>query len=117
MTPIATKKFTNSDLQLDQQIVVWQLTIDAFSEIVVVVYRIETLSPTGVVVSISDNQTYTRYNKAAQIDIAGNETSSSNMKFDTLRNSALGQGISGLITQDLNLIESLNTIVSDLAQN
>ncbi len=117
-TPIATKKFTNNKLQLDQQIVVWQLTIDAKSEIIVIVYQIETLSPTGIIVATSDNQTYTRYNKQPLLDADGiTIITQGNMKFDALRSSALGQGIAGLIGSDLNLIKSLDTLITDLAQN
>lgn len=91
MTPIATKDLgINETTGLNERLVVWQITIDSQSEKIVVVYKIQTISPTGIVIAETENMTYERFN------------SDHNDKFNQLRNSQVGQMITGLIEQDLN---------------
>lgn len=143
MIPIA-KKSLGIDQQsgLEQQIVINQLTIDSESEIVVIVYRIELLSPKGTVIKRSHPLNYTRYNlpdilykegdiitpevldedgitiiTPAVIATGVEVKLTGNMKFNLLRNSTLGQGITGLINLDINNIKGINTIDFDLSQN
>ncbi len=143
MTPIAKKSLgIDQESGLEQQIVITQLTIDSTSEIVVIVYRLELLSPKGTVVRRSDPKTYTRYNlpnilyKSGDVitpevlDVDGVTVITpavisdgtevkliGNMKFDLLRNSPIGQGITGLIGLDINAIKGADTLEWDLSQN
>lgn len=57
-TPIAVFNLNaNNNLGLLQQVVVWQYFDDAFSSKISIMYRVETLSPTGVVVAVGEMQT------------------------------------------------------------
>ena len=104
--PIATKALpgTDSVTGLARQIQVWKLTCDAKSETVSVAYDVVTVLDSGKVASILLTDQYRRYNA----DL--------NSKFDALRASQAGQDITALITSDLNLITSFETIRSDLMQ-
>lgn len=105
--PIAVKPIgVDSVTGLNQQLVVWQLTIDSKSEIVVVVYNIETLSPNGKVVSTSENKTYTRYNRKESMR-QDSTIIPANLKFTELRNSPVGQMISGMIANDVKVLNSI----------
>lgn len=142
MRPIGIKSLgVNKTTGLEDQLVVWQINIDAQSEKVVVVYYIQTLAPTGVVITKSENKTFERYNRPdvlfkegeeitpAVIDDKGVEVEpaviavgeevkvAGNMKFEALRTSAVGQMIEGLIQIDMDLIASPDTIETDLKQN
>ena len=142
MIPISTKSLgTNPTTGLEDRIVVWQLTIDAQAEKVVVVYKIETISPTSVVVATSDNMVYERYNRPATLYSEGETITpvildvdgvtvitpaviasgvevkvAGNLKFNILRASALGQGITSIINSDLTSIQSSATLSDDLLQ-
>lgn len=142
MTPISIKSLgIDQESGLEQQISVTQLTIDAEAEMVVIIYRIELLSPNRTIVRRSNPLSYTRYNlptilynpgeiiKKAVLDengeiitpeiiaIGGEIKLIGNMKFDLLRNSSLGQGITGLINLDINAIKGIDTLNDDLSQN
>lgn len=97
---IATKSLGLDTLTgLPLRLSVWQLTIDAKSNIVVVVYNIETLSPSGsVVVYTGENKTYTRTNKDGD------------MRFNALKASAPGQGILQIITNDISVVGSMREL-------
>lgn len=108
--PIAVKSLgTDTASGLNQQLVVWQLTIDSKAEKVVVVYNIETLSPNGKVVSVGENKTFERYNKPKVINADSTITPGS-YKFTELRNSTVGKMIKGMIEADVKEVNS----VSDL---
>lgn len=93
---IATKSLGLDTLTgLPQRINVWQLTIDAKSNVIVVVYNIQTLSPNGsVVVYTGDNKSYSR----------------TGARFDALKASSLGQGIIGIITNDISVINTVKDL-------
>jgi len=95
---------TDSVTGLQQQINVWQLSIDAVANVVVVVYNIQTLSPNGKVVATGNNTSFTRYNNTS--------CTPPDMRFNALKEGALGQGIIAKITQDLLPVTS----VSDLSK-
>lgn len=102
--PIAVKAFgVDSATQLDKQVRIWQLLIDAKAEKITVFYDIVLVS-NNIVVSIIKADTYIRDN------------STSFKNFTSLRTSTLGQGISYLINQDVGRVQSLETIVNDLIQ-
>ena len=51
MTPITTKSLgINQELGLEQELKVWQVNIDARSEVINVVYEIVTYSPTNTII-------------------------------------------------------------------
>ncbi len=105
MAAIATKDLgVNPETGLENRIAITALTIDSRNELITVVYSIETISPTGIVVSSIDNNTFVRRNED------GNE------KFNQLRNSPVGQMIAGMLNADLSKITSIETIVEDLTQ-
>lgn len=105
MAAIATKDLgANPETGLENRIAITALTIDSRNELITVVYSIETISPTGIVVSSIDNNTFVRRNED------GNE------KFNQLRNSPVGQMIAGMLNADLSKITSIETIVEDLTQ-
>lgn len=88
--PIAERNIgIDPEIGLEKVLKIWQFTVDAKAEKIVVVYDIDTLSPTGVVVNTQANNTYERYN------------SETHAKFDELRDSPIGQGITGLMLGDL----------------
>ena len=101
MTPIAIKSFGLDQVTgLEKQLQVISVFCDARNEIVTVFFDIVLLAPTGVVASVLASRDYTR----------------TGIKFKTLRESQIGVGITGLITADLDMINSFNTLESDLAQ-
>lgn len=105
MAAIATKDIgINPENGLNQRINVWQITIDSKAEVVIVVYNIETLSPNGVVVTTSENKTYTRSNNPET------DTTEANMKYDSLRESTVGQMIKGMIDLNLSIIKSISDL-------
>jgi hypothetical protein len=105
MAAIAVKDLgIDPNTGLANRVAITALTIDSRNELITVVYSIETISPTGVVVSSIDNNTYVRRNEE------GNE------KYNLLKSSAVGQMITGMLNTDLNLIQSLATIIEDLKQ-
>lgn len=102
MTPIAEKDFgIDAETGLQKKLQVWSIFCDADKEIIVIQFKIILLSPTGITVSILRNGSYTR----------------TGSKFNQLRESQLGQGIEGLISSDLEMIDSFKTLDSDLKQN
>jgi hypothetical protein len=142
MTPIAVKDFGIDPIStLTQQVWVWQLTIDAKSEVVIVVYDEVLVASNGNLVKVVKTDSYKRFNKAevfysigdiitpAVLDgdnnivtpaiIAdGTEIKTpSAPKFDNLRNSQVGAAIAGMIAQDLTLALSVETLNADLTEN
>lgn len=89
---------------LSQQLNVWQLTIDAKSKKIAVVYNIQVLAPNGAVVSTGDNLVYFRYNKPAH------DTIPADNRFDLLKASPLGQGIIANIVNDLVPVSTINDL-------
>ncbi|HRH52620.1 MAG TPA: hypothetical protein PLN38_04840 [Chitinophagales bacterium] len=105
MAAIATKDLgINPSTGLANRISITALTIDSRNELITVIYSIETISPTGVVVSSIDNNTFVRRNEE------GNE------KYNNLESSAVGQMIKAMLNADLSNITSLETINEDLKQ-
>lgn len=127
MKPIAIKNIgIDEENGLEQQIVVNQFTVDTEAEKIIIVYKIQLLSPKGIVIKESDPMTYVRYNesdivympgdvitlavlnmkggeiKAAVIAKGGELKKSGNMKFDELRNMDIGQQISKMIQSDID---------------
>lgn len=97
MTPIAQKSIgVNQTTGLEQIVKIHQINIDAKAEKIVVVYDVDTISPTGVVVATESNKTFERFNGEV------------NKKFDALRNSPIGQGITALLTSDLDSYPSMD---------
>ncbi len=82
---------------LEVQARVWKVIIDAKIETIQVEYDLEYLSPKGIVVK-SVPSAYTRFNQPAQLDSEGVEIVPAKMKFNELRNSSIGQGITFIIT-------------------
>jgi len=116
MAAIATKDLpVNVSTGLSNRISITALTIDSRNELITVVYSIETISPTGVVVSSIDNNTFVRRNIEAVVE-DGVEITPANEKFNQLRNSPVGQMITGMLNADLALVQSLETINEDLTQ-
>lgn len=100
-TPIATKSLgVDSITGLDKQVQVWQLTIDAKAEKIVVVYDVVLLY-NGKVVSVLSTDMYTRENRPAHTDMAGNTIDADN-RFSQYRSSQLGQAIEAMIQQTIN---------------
>lgn len=95
---------------------VFKLDINSDTEVVNIEFRLNYLSSTNVIFK-SENYGYTRYNKKTILDQDGiTEISPPNMKFDQLRNSQVGQMIIGMIELDINLIQSIETIIDDVMQ-
>ena len=116
MAAIATKDLGVNELTgLSNRIAITALTIDSRNELITVVYSIETISPTGVVVSSIDNNTFVRSNISAVVE-DGVEITPANEKFSQLRNSAVGQMITAMLNADLDSIKGLDTITEDLKQ-
>ena len=100
---IATKSIgIDSVTGLQQNVVVWQLTIDSKAEKITAVYQIQTVAPNGTVVHTSDNETYTRYNQPERLDVKGNVVAPKKFMYDVLKTSAVGQMIAGMIQADLD---------------
>lgn len=87
---------------LNQRVIITQFMIDAASEKISIQYKIETLSPTGVVVKSSNPLVYTRYNRVEVLDENGNVVKEANMKFNQLKDSTLGQTILGMLQTDID---------------
>lgn len=101
MTPIAEKDFgTDQESGLNKKLQVLTLFIDAEQELISIGFRIVLFGPTGIVVSILRRGSYVR----------------TGSKFQDLRNSQLGAGITGLIAQDLAGINSFESLDEDLKQ-
>jgi hypothetical protein len=116
MAAIATKDLgVNPSTGLANRISITALTIDSRNELITSVYSIETISPTGVVVSSIDNNTFVRRNVAAVIE-NGVEVTPANLKYSDLEAHVVGQMIRGMLQADLNRIQSLETINEDLKQ-
>lgn len=110
-TPIAQKSFgIDTVTGLEKRLYVWQQVNDVKSQKIVVVFDIVLISPTGKVVSTLSTGTFER------INIPETNTHLASPKFDDLRKSPIGQGISGLIAKDLEDIKSFETLHEDLAQ-
>lgn len=91
MTPITTKALgINQELGLEQELKVWQINIDAKSEVIKVIYEIVTYSPTNTLIKSEYPLQYIRFN-----DTNGQ------MMFDYYRNSLIGQEITSAIEQTL----------------
>ncbi len=89
-SPIVTKNIGQDSITgLNQRIEVFQITINSDASLVIVEYRIVTLSPNGTTVVISPSKTFTRFNEPGK------------MNFDILRASLVGQTIIGMINADL----------------
>lgn len=100
-TPIAKKTFgTDEQYGLTKELHVWGQFNDAKNERIVVYYDIVLLSPTGLISKIVSSGQYTR----------------SGQKFQALRDSQLGQGITALIETDMDMIQSYESIFEDLKQ-
>jgi len=100
-TPIASKSFgIDVESGLEKQLLVWGQFSDAKNEKITIYFDIVLVSPTGTVFSIIKSGNYTR----------------SGTKFQTLRASQLGQGITALITTDLDMIQDFETLDQDLMQ-
>lgn len=93
---------TDSASGLPQRVYVSSLLIDADFKIVTVTYRLQLLSPNGVVVSNSENFTYTRFNDSS-CNPADNE-------FNNLAGGALGQGITAAIVQTISVLNTINDL-------
>jgi hypothetical protein len=108
MKPIAVKSLgINKTTGLEEQLHVWQLTIDAKSEVVVVVFDIVTLAPNGEIVKVSETNSYRRYNYLGEPATEDKKEIPANMKFDEYRNSQIGQAISGMIQKTIELYPDL----------
>lgn len=102
MKAIATLSLGVNDLTgSEEQVSVWSILIDAEEEKISVGYKIEVLSPKGIVVASSQKQFYYRRNNVEQRDPNGELIAPANMKFDALRESPIGKAIEGLIDSDL----------------
>lgn len=89
MTPLATQSIgINEEIGLEQVVKIWRFEVNAKVERIYVSYEVETLSPTGIVLSTT-NGCFERYN--------GDE----NKQFDALRDSQIGQAITGMLANDL----------------
>jgi hypothetical protein len=98
MTPITTKSLgINQELGLEQELKVWQVNIDARSEVINVVYEIVTYSPTNTIIKNEYPLQYIRFN-----DTNGQ------MMFDHYRDSVIGQSIISAINQTLDNYPNLN---------
>ena len=106
---------------LEQKLNIWQVTIDAKAELIVVVYTIQTISPTGVVIAESENKTYTRYNQPAIPEVkneAGEVATPevpAKLAYDGYKNSPIGQGIIALINSTIAKVTN-NQELGNLAQ-
>jgi len=102
--PIAVHDFgTDSITQLDKQLRVTSLTIDAKMNQIRVYYDIVLLS-NNVVVTVVGSGSYIRDNNTPALN------------FNALRTSSIGQSIAYMIAQDIGKIKSLETIETDLIQ-
>lgn len=101
---------------LEKELHIWQITIDGKSEVILVVYDIVLLAPTGAVIKTLETNNFVRFNKKAVLDSNGVEISPANMKFDALKLSPIGQGILALLQVDLAAIQGIDTLFEDLRQ-
>lgn len=93
-----TKNLLQDSLtELDQRIVISQVTINFDQPIVIIEYRVERLS-NGYVVSTPYHGTYSRENKEGD------------MKFNILRQSVPGQQIIGLLQHDINIVNTIKDL-------
>lgn len=100
-TPIAIKSFgLDQESGLEKQLQVRGQFSDAKNECIIIYYDIVLLSPTNMVFSTIKTGFYTR----------------TGIKFNQLRESPVGQQITSLIGNDLDMILSYDTIDNDLKQ-
>lgn len=105
-TPIAIKDFgIDPEYNLSKKIYIHSLNIDAKREVIMVNYDVVLISSTNKIVSILKPGSYVRLN-----------STNNNNKFDQLRQSEIGIGITELIEGDMNMINSFDTIDFDLKQ-
>ena len=107
MKPLAELNIgVQKEIGLEQVLKVWGFKVDAKNERIYVYYTIETISPTGAVVNISEEKCFERYNCQAVIE-DDVEVISENLAFDKLRDSDIGKAISGMLLSDLKLFPNL----------
>ena len=102
---LATKALPQKD-GLDQRLVIVRLHINDESKRIQLVGFIETLSPTGVVVTKSDEMIFTTENVSAIMgtddDGTPIEKTPANPAYDNLDGSPIGQQIKGMIQDRIN---------------
>jgi hypothetical protein len=104
--PIAIHDFgIDQDTGLQKQLWVWQITIDKKSNKIAVIYDIILIAPTGIALMILKTGSYIR----------DNDTDSQH--FATMQAGPLGQGITISITEDLDKIQSFETLEQDLQES
>lgn len=102
--PIAKKKIdTDVETNIDRWIYVWKISIDAKSESISIAFDV-VYAVNQLVVGVIRTGEYQRYN------------SPQNDKFTQLRNAQVGSIITGIIENDLSMINSFESINSDLKQ-
>lgn len=87
---------------LQKKVLIWKIDIDGKTEIITVKYDISLISPTGIVVKIIATNIYRRFNRPAVMSEDGETIiTPANMKWDQLKDSAIGQGILSMIDLDV----------------
>ncbi len=107
MKAIAKKSLgINTSTGLEEQISAYTIFISTLEEKIQVGYKIQSLSPTGVIVSETELKYFNRINQKEQtgIGIQGERivVSPENNKFNQLRESEIGLAITSLIASDLD---------------
>lgn len=99
--PLASKDFGKDEASgMPQKLVVHRQVSDAKNNTVRIYWELVLISPTGSFASIIKSGDYSRYGSKAT----------------ALRESPIGKGIQQLLQEDIDGVESLETIDTDLAQ-
>lgn len=90
------------DSGLQKKLLIWDIQINGKTEVITCKYDISLISPTGMIVKTISTNNYKRFNKLAELDEDGiTVISPANLKWDSLKNSIIGQGILSMIAQDV----------------
>ena len=104
-TPIAIKDFGMDSVSgMNKQLIVYGLNINTDTQTIEVNYKIVLVSPTGL-----------QFEQSRYSYIRDNNTPV--MHFDTLQASQIGIGIKSVISNDLNLIQSYESLSKDLKES
>jgi len=112
------KKVIGQDVKtgLNIECQIWQIVIDSKAEMINVVYDLVLLAPNGEIATVLKTDHFVRLNQPAILDKDGNTIKLANLRFNDLRVSPIGQAIIGMLTTDINLVQTVTSIVTDLEQ-
>lgn len=93
---------TDQETGLEKKVIIHTVEINSLTEVITVKYQVALVSPTGKIMAVLEEKEYRRYN------------SLNNKKYDSLKNSALGEGIRQALQLDLDLYPDITqTIYND----